>query len=242
MISNVFLTESYSDDHVMPPQIRGKYRFLESGSAAAIMRVVCPNEWSDILSALDTFKLNPQTWLKAGGNRGDVAKELDSLFERRGWAERRLDIETTGYLLNKKKERIHTFETQYQEGYLVDNFKGRIAVDVEWNAKDGNLDRDMTAYRTWYEAGVISGAVIITKELEEQRLLCQELLAEWNNRAPQEEMVSKSPIDLGTTTTTTFDKAALRIRRGVNGTCPLLIVGVGRNAWNKKPYLGPNVS
>ena len=25
------------------------------------------------------------------------------------------------------------------EGYKVDNFRDRIALDVEWNAKDGNL-------------------------------------------------------------------------------------------------------
>ncbi|MCB4825330.1 hypothetical protein LHA35_26810, partial [Roseicella sp. GB24] len=44
---------------------------------------------------------------------------------------------------------------------LVDNFKGRVVLDVEWNAKDGNLDRDLASYRSWYEAGVISAGVII---------------------------------------------------------------------------------
>lgn len=238
----MFLTESYANNGVIPPEIRGKYQFLESGSAAAVLSVVSPEEWQDVLSALDEFELNPQTWLKAGGNRGDVAKELDGLFDKRGWTERRLDIETKGYLLDKKSDVKHVFETQYQEGYLVDNFKGRVAVDVEWNAKDGNLDRDMTAYRTWHEAGVLSGAVIITKELEQQRRLRDELLGGWNSQAPDDERVVKSPIDLSTTTTTTFEKAALRMKRGVNGTCPLLIVGVGRNAWNKQPYKGPNVS
>lgn len=238
----MFLTKSYIDNAVMPPDLRDKYQFLESGSAAAVLSVVSPTEWKDVLSALDEFELNPQTWLKAGGNRGDVAKELDGLFEKRGWAERRLDIETKGYLVGKDGKRIFTFDTQYQEGYLVDNFKGRVAVDVEWNAKDGNLDRDMTAYRTWYEAGVLSGAVIITKELEEQRVLRDELLNKWNEQAPDDEKVLKSPIDLKTTTTTNFGKAALRMRRGVNGTCPLLIVGVGRNAWNNQPYMGPKIS
>lgn len=226
----------------MPQGIQDKFVFLEAGSASAIIQATSPAEWDDILSVLDTFTLNPQTWLKAGGNRGDVAKELDQLFEDRGWAERRLDISTTGYLLNRGGKTVHTFDTLYQEGYLVDNFKGTIAVDIEWNAKDGNLDRDMTAYRSWHEAGVLSGAVIITKELDEQRLLMRELLDDWNSHVPESEQLQKSPIDLGTTTTTNFSKAALRLRRGVHGTCPLLIVGVGRQAWNRKPYQGPNVS
>ncbi|MDO5034860.1 MAG: BglII/BstYI family type II restriction endonuclease [Actinomycetaceae bacterium] len=238
----MFLTQSYENDSVMPPEIRAKYWFLETGSAAAVMSVVSPTEWEDILSALDEFHLNPQTWLKAGGNRGDVAKELDGLFEKRGWAERRLDLEVKGFLLNRKKEKVKEFVTQYQEGYLVDNFKGRIAVDVEWNAKDGNLDRDMTAYRTWYEAGVLTAGVIITKELEEQRVLYKELEKEWNDSAPEDQRITKPLIDLGTTTTTNFAKATLRIQRAVQGTCPLLVVGVGRNAWNRQPYLGPNVS
>lgn len=49
------------------------------------------------------------------------------------------------------------------EGYKVDNVKGRVALDVEWNAKDGNLDRDVGAYRALYEAGIINGAAIITR-------------------------------------------------------------------------------
>ena len=37
--------------------------------------------------------------------------------------------------------------------YRIDNVKGRCAVDVEWQAKDGNLDRDIAAYRALYDAG-----------------------------------------------------------------------------------------
>ena len=46
--------------------------------------------------------------------------------------------------------------------YRIDNVKGRVALDVEWHAKDGNLDRDIAAYRALYEAGVVDGAVMVT--------------------------------------------------------------------------------
>lgn len=49
----------------------------------------------------------------------------------------------------------------FNEGYKVDNVKGRMALDIEWNAKDGNLDRDIGAYRALYDAGLIDGAVVI---------------------------------------------------------------------------------
>ena len=51
----------------------------------------------------------------------------------------------------------------FNEGYKVDNFVDRLALDVEWNAKDGNLDRDLSAYRALYDAALIDVAVIITR-------------------------------------------------------------------------------
>ena len=61
------------------------------------------------------------------------------------------------------------------EGYKVDNVKGRVALDVEWNAKDGNLDRDVGAYRALYDAGLIDGAVVLTRTHDDLR----ELAATW---------------------------------------------------------------
>lgn len=232
----VYTTSTFDNPLVMPPHIRRRFEFLETGSACAVIQTVCPQEWADILSVLDVYSLDPQTWMKAGGNRGDVAKEIDGLFEERGWCERRLDLETFGYLVNRGGQRVYEFDPLFQEGYLVDNFKGRVAVDVEWNAKDGNLDRDMTAYRSWYEAGILSAGVIITKDQDALKALAYRLWDEWNVNLPPEERVVKLPIDMGTTTTTNFDKAAMRVRRGVMGTCPLLVVGLSEKSWNGRPY------
>jgi hypothetical protein len=123
-----------------------------------------------------------------------------------------------------------------QEGYLVDNFKGRVALDVEWNAKDGNLDRDLSAYRAWHEAGVISAAVLITQDRLSLKNLAQELWGVYQKALPEEGRNPKLPIDLNTSTTTNLDKAALRVRRGVMGTCPLLIVAATRSTWNGQPF------
>ncbi len=107
-----------------------------------------------------------------------------------------------------------------QEGYLVHNFKGRVALDVEWNAKDGNLDRDLSAYRAWHEAGVISAAVLITQDRHALKELAKRLWADYQNTLPVDQRNLKLPIDLSTSTTTNLEKAALRVRRGVMGTCP----------------------
>jgi hypothetical protein len=232
----VFETRTYDDPLVLDPAIRTRWAFLETSSAAAVLRSVCPDEWADIIHVLKSFALDPHHWLKAGGNRGDIAKIIDGLFSERGWREIRVDLATQGVLMTKSGKEVERLDEVYQEGYLVDNFKGRVALDVEWNAKDGNLDRDLSAYRAWHEAGVISAAVLITQDRAALKKLAKRIWAEHQDTLPTSERNTKLPIDLGTSTTTNFEKAALRVRRGVMGTCPLLIVAATQATWNGKPY------
>jgi hypothetical protein len=209
---------------------------MESNSAAAIMQAVCPNEWADIVQVLSTYRLDPNYWLKPGGNRGDIARQIDEQFADKGWRETRLDLETKGILFLKNGEKAEELPPVYQEGYLVDNFKNRIVLDVEWNAKDGNLDRDLASYRSWYEAGVISAGIIITKDRLSLLKLARRLWSEYLATLPADQQSQRMPIDLTTSTVTAFDKAEMRVRRGVMGSCPVLIVGANEATWNGRPY------
>ena len=233
----MFETHTYNDPIVLPPAVRDRWEFLETSSAAAVLRSVCPDEWRDIINVLANFALDPPFWLKAGGNRGDVARQIDEMFAQRGWQERRVDLHTQGILYAKNNVEVGRLPVVMQEGYLVDNFKGRVALDVEWNAKDGNLDRDLSAYRAWHEAGVISAAVLITQDRLSLKELADQLWQDHQATLPIAQRNPKLPIDLNTSTTTNLDKAALRVRRGVMGTCPLLVVAAARATWNGHPYV-----
>ena len=232
----MFETCTYEDPIVLDPKIRARWAFLETSSAAAVLRSVCPSEWKDITQVLAEFALDPRSWLKKGGNRGDIAQQIDGMFGALGWRETRVDLVTQGVLLSKSLDVIERLPAVEQEGYLVDNFKGRVALDVEWNAKDGNLDRDLSAYRAWHEAGVISAAVLITQDRLRLKTLAERLWSDHQAALPEDQKTAKLPIDLNTSTTTNLEKAALRVRRGVMGTCPLLIVAATQNTWNGKPY------
>lgn len=233
----MFETFTYDLPEVLPPIARAHWAFMESNSAAAVMKAVCPNEWNDIVEVLSTYRLDPKSWLKAGGNRGDIAAQIDTLFENRGWKETRLDLETKGILYGKNGKKLGELSPVYQEGYLVDNLKNRVVLDVEWNAKDGNLDRDLASYRSWFEAGVISAGVIITKDRESLLQLARKLWSDYQTSLPEEDRDAKLPIDLKTSTVTAFDKAQLRVRRGVMGSCPVLIVAANEHTWNGSPYI-----
>lgn len=232
----MFETATYEDPLVLDPAIRARWSFLETSSAAAVLRSVCPAEWHDITEVLAQFTLEPAQWLKRGGNRGDIAKVIDDMFTQRGWRETRVDLTTQGVLISRSGVVMEKLPPVHQEGYLVDNFKGRVALDVEWNAKDGNLDRDLSAYRAWHEAGVISAAVLITQDRLALKALAEEIWQQHQSTLAPEQQSPRLPIDLSTSTTTNLEKAALRVRRGVMGTCPLLVVAATRSTWNGAPY------
>jgi hypothetical protein len=232
----MFETFTYDLPAVLPAAARNHWSFMESNSAAAIIQAVCPQEWADIVEVLSTYRLDPVSWLKAGGNRGDIAEQIDDEFSRRGWRETRLDLETKGILYLKDGKKSGELPAVYQEGYLVDNFKNRIVLDVEWNAKDGNLDRDLASYRSWYEAGVISAGVIITKDRLPLLRLARKLWGDHQATLDESERNPKLPVDLTSATVTAFDKAQLRVRRGVMGSCPVLIVAATEATWNGKPF------
>ena len=44
----MYETQSYEDSMVLPPEIRGRWDFMETGSASAVLRSVCPIEGDGI--------------------------------------------------------------------------------------------------------------------------------------------------------------------------------------------------
>ena len=234
---SMYETFTYEDTAVLQSSARDHWAFMETNSAAAVIKAVCPSEWADITQILTAYRLDPRFWLKAGGNRGDIAEQIDGEFAKRGWRETRLDLETKGILYAKDGSKLGELPVIRQEGYLVDNFKNRIVLDVEWNAKDGNLDRDLAAYRSWFDAGLITAGVIITKDRLALLALARSLWISYQNTLPVDQRNSKLPIDLSTSTVTAFDKAQIRVRRGVMGSCPILIVAANEKTWNGQPFI-----
>jgi hypothetical protein len=232
----MYETFSYDDKAILPAGARDHWAFMETNSAAAVMKAVCPDEWADIIDVLENYRLAPNVWLKAGGNRGDIAEQIDAEFHRRGWRETRLDLETRGLLFARNGSKVGELPVIRQEGYLVDNFKNRIVLDIEWNAKDGNLDRDLASYRSWFDAGIISAGVIITKDRPSLLALARRIWSAYQLTLPESDRIARLPIDLVTSTVTAFDKAQMRVRRGVMGSCPVLIVAANESTWNGQPY------
>jgi hypothetical protein len=226
----VDLTTSYRG--VLPEDVAARYELRETRNAAAIAAATSPAEFRELCDVLAGFTLTTDDLVNPGGNQSALAARLNGAFRARGWREGRVDTRVTSELriypyapAGERTVRVDQREV-FNEGYKVDNVKGRIALDVEWNAKDGNLDRDIGAYRSLYDVGLIDGAVLITRTHEDLRELAHRLAIE----------AGLSDDDarrrLGTTTTTNLGKLEPRMTRGDAGGCPLLAVAISPRCWS----------
>jgi restriction endonuclease BglII len=225
----VDLTTSY--ERVIPEKVRARYELRETRNAASVLNASNPEEFAEVIAVMSSFTLLTSDLTDPGGNRSKLAARLDEAFRSRGWREGQHDTRIYGELrlmpyspAGEKGVRKVTSEV-FNPGYKVDNVKGRVALDVEWNAKDGNLDRDIGAYRSLYDAGIIDGAIIITRTQYDLRLLAGKLAQEAGQSA---EAARKR---LGTTTTTNLTKLEPRMTRGDAGGCPLLAIAITERCW-----------
>lgn len=209
------LTRSY--ERVMPSSVLGRYDLFEVRDAAAVLQSTNPQEFDDLVAVLDSFHLLNEDIIQAGGNEGTVAKKLNEGFRSRGWREGRYDERITStlrlmpYRPAGEKQAIVVEQESENEGYKVDNVHGSVALDVEWNAKDGNLDRDIGAYMHLYDRAIIAVGVVITRSTTDLRELGTKL---------------GRPDFLNTTTTTNMTKLEPRLARGSGGGCPILAIGI----------------
>lgn len=237
------LTESWRE--TFSEDIQSRYLFAETRNAAAILEATAPQEFEELTSVLNDFYLDVDRLVRPGGRKSMIAEELDTSFRELGWREAKFDqkLETSLHSFRwvqapvPEEDTVRTTLNKYG-GHKIDNVKGRAALDVEWNPKDGNLDRDISNYTALYDAGIISVGVIVSRSQDQLRIPVEELVGEvkeitqqfpdhevgaaWASRM---EKTPKSPY--GTSTTANFEKLLWRLERGDGRGCPILAIGIG---------------
>ena len=102
-------------------------------------------------------------------------------------------------------------QTIQQDTHKIDYIKGRVAFDLEWNSKDQTFNRDLFAFRTFFDYDKISVGIIVTRS-EDLNSLFRELGITQKYGA----------------STTHLGKLLPRLKAGRGGGCPLLIFGITR--------------
>jgi hypothetical protein len=220
------LTRSYQ--RVFKEDLLERYEFAEVRNAAATLAGTSPKEFNDIASVLKGFWLTLDTFTDPGKNKSQIAEDLDEAFHKQGWHEAshasqtHFTLKFTPYPKGDKGPASIEFDFE-TGGHKVDNFRGGVALDVEWNAKDGNLDRDLANFRALHDVGVIDVGVLITRHQQRTKWAAN-YLAEHGNKIRYKD--GKRIILFGTTTTTNIEKLIPRLERGDSGGCPVLAIAV----------------
>lgn len=199
---------------LIPDSIAQKYEFYNFNSALEILTQSHPGEFAEIVQTLERFEIRVEDILERGGNESKIPKKLSELLRPLGWAEVEISGDLIVRLLEGKKRKAVSREIVLKEfisGHKIDYVKGDVAIDLEWNSKDQTFDRDLYAFRTFYECGVITCGVIITRS-ESLNQVFSALGNEIKNKYGA--------------STTWMGKLIPRIHARRHGGCPLLVVGI----------------
>jgi hypothetical protein len=145
--------------HLVPEDLRELYHVNEWRNAAGVLQTACPDEWADVVAVLREFKLYRSEIVTEGGNRSPISQRLDGAFYALGWREK--DFATAIVVDDRRVE---------SPTHKVDCFKGRVALEVEWNNKDPFFDRDLNNFRLLFELRAIDVGIIVTRGSELQRI------------------------------------------------------------------------
>lgn len=197
-------------------QLTDLYEIIDHRHALSILQVNYPGELSELLDALLAFRMTDAMLMAPGGNESEIPKLFSQRLRPHDWRETRItgDLKVT---LDARRTRGAGSDSsefwipRYLDGHKIDYVKGKVAFDLEWNAKDQTFDRDLYAMRAFYEANVIAAGVLVTR-------------AEDLNREFQRLGIMKK---YGASTTW-LGKLKPRIEANRGGGCPVLALGITR--------------
>jgi len=136
----------------IPADLQELYEIREYRHSAVILAHDFPAEFKEICDALRQFRFTTNDITAPGGNESRIPKLISQILRPLQWKEAQLKAETRidGVVLPT-------------DTHKVDYVKGRVAFDVEWNSKDQTFDRDLYAFRTFFEFQRISAAILLTR-------------------------------------------------------------------------------
>ena len=149
---------------LIPEEIKECYELYNYNHAAEILSQAYPLEYAELMNALGSFSLSVSDIITGGGSESAIPKTLSSELHPLDWQE----VKITGDLLIKLHRRNPSQVTEHRiedfiAGHNIDYVKNKVAVDLEWNSKDQTFDRDLYAFRTFYECGIIACGILITR-------------------------------------------------------------------------------
>ena len=244
-------TADHIPSDMLPVGFADKYEIKSYRNAANLLKSAHGVKTQQLFEILNGFEIHMEDILKSGGNKSQIAKNLEALLHPTGWNETRI----SGHLLVKQRSKKLNIEKKtpkflkvesssilenFLDGHQVDFVKDRIAFDLEWNSKDQTFDRDLYAMRAFYDCGIIDVGIILTRSTD-----LAAMLADIASRLD----ALKSFKDKYGASTTWMGKLDYRVNAGRAGGCPILALGFREQVFteladwrNSNPVLDPTVT
>ena len=202
------------------------YEIHDFKHATAILINEFPNEYNELVKALKEFRFTIDDVISLGGNESNIPKKFSEILRPLGWMEKNLGAELNVYEIKNKNSK--ELKSSISHGtHKVDYLKKRVAFDLEWNSKDQTFDRDLYAFRAFFEYDAISVGVLVTRSNDLDSLFQE--LGEFKDNDGKIKMV-KSKYGASTTH---MGKLLPRLEAGRNGGCPVLVFGITRKLLKK---------
>ena len=205
--------------------LAARYSAWSYRSAATVLARRAPGEADAIRAVLRGFRLTETEIRMPGGNRAPSTARFGDLAAAAGFhtevrIEADLDVrlwsgKTGGRLIGEQRR------ADYIHNHMIDFWRGRVAFDYEWNSKDQTYDRDLYAFRSFFEAGVIDVGVIVTRDLPPSFFAGLGRVLNKDGTEGETTVAAKFGAS-----TTGMHKLLSRIAAGRSGGCPVLAIGI----------------
>jgi len=185
--------------------IQSRYEIREERHAISILHHKYKEELQDIVNALNNFYFCKNDIIESGGSESKIPKRFSKLLRQSGWVEKSLNA------------RMFADDNEIRsDTHKIDYIKSEVALDLEWNSKDQTFDRDLFAFRTFFDYKRISVGVLVTRSSSLQSLFKE--------------------LGIGAkygASTTHMDKLLPRLSAGRNGGCPVLAFGITKGCYRE---------
>jgi hypothetical protein len=197
-------------EDLFPQSIRDKYEIYDYKNAISILYTAYHETFFEICSVLDQIRITKSMIMARGGNESEIPKAFSNILRPLGWDEVKLKAET----------KVNDVETVRTETHKIDYLKDQIAFDLEWNSKDQTFDRDLYAFRSFFDFNKISMGIIVTRSTSLESYFSN--LGSYTDRNGK---IRRVKAKYGASTTHT-NKLLYRVHEGRSGGCPLIIFGI----------------
>jgi hypothetical protein len=190
-------------------EVRALYECYDYQNCAAILTIELPELFSEVCGVLLSFRFTDAQILAPGGNESDIPRSFSDVLRPLGWTERQLTTQLVG-----------NDEPVSSDTHKVDYVKEQVAFDLEWNSKDQTFDRDLFAFRTFFQYRAIAAAILVTRSNDLDAYFAS-LGSTIDKYGTEREVKSKYGAS-----TTHMRKLLPRLDAGRNGGCPVLAIGI----------------